>query len=337
MKVSTIITAYNLEKYISEAIDSVLKQTRPADEIIVVDDCSSDNTANIIKSYGAKVQYLKMPVNSGGLSTTFYGLQHSSGDIATFLDGDDTWMPEKIEYVLALFEQYENMVIVSHDYQRVTAKLEPINYQDDTQENIERILTKTNDPVEQSELFKESILAKLGYWGGSAYSLRKKYIDLDAFENWRRSFQYIRNTYLDLVLPTFILVNHPDVMVGYVPKKLFNYRIHTNNTSGNNIPTIEAARKALSMGYRTTEATYGLIKDIPAYNAYARKQELFITEYEYLEDIYCNRKMAAWKKYLQLFKQLWNWPLRIKELKRIMIATIFGPTIFLKLKSRVSK
>jgi glycosyltransferase involved in cell wall biosynthesis len=333
-RTSVIITAYNLEKFISEAINSVLSQTVKPDEIFVVDDCSTDHTASVIASFGSSVRYLKMSENSGGLSATFYGLRHATGDIVLFLDGDDVWMPEKIESVLPLYNQYPDMGIVSHDYVRVDADRKPINFTDDTQQNIKRILKTWQTVEEQSEAFKESILAKKGYWGGSAYSLRRSFIDIELFENWKNSFQHIRNTYLDLVLPTFILLHRPEIMVGYVPEKLFEYRIHASNTSGNKIPSVDAAKKALRMGYCTTTATHGMISGKKEYKGYAHRQSLQIKEYEYLADVYDNKKLAALKKFIHLARNYWNRRQLVKEAQRFGVSFLLGPKTFLYLKNK---
>ena len=55
MRISTVITLYNLEKYIDDAIQSVLRQTRQSDEIIVVDDCSTDGSADVVNKYRDRV------------------------------------------------------------------------------------------------------------------------------------------------------------------------------------------------------------------------------------------------------------------------------------------
>lgn len=334
MTSSVIITAYNLEKYIREAIESVLEQTRKPEEIIVVDDCSTDTTADIIKSFGDKVQYLKMPKNSGGLSATFHGLQHAKGDILFFLDGDDYWMEEKIETVMPFFEQHPRMGIMSHDYIRVSSTGKLIDVIDDTQENIASILQGFHTLELQSEAFKESILAKKGYWGGSAYSLRRSLVDVEKFEAWRTTFPFIRNTYLDLVLPTFILIHHPATLVGYVHKKLFAYRRHELNTSGNTTANVDAAKKALRMGYCTTLATCGMLQQKKEYEPFAAYQGFYITEYEYLDAVYDNKKIEACKKFLYLSKNFWNRRQIMKEAKRLGITVFLGPRVFLYLKSK---
>lgn len=334
MTTSVVITAYNLEKFVGEAITSVLQQTRKPNEIIVVDDCSTDGTAAVVATFGEAVRYYRMPQNSGGLTATFCGLCQATGDVVLFLDGDDLWMPEKIESVLPLFENNPAMGIVSHDYIRVDANRKPQHYKDDTQKNIEQILRTCPTAAAQSEAFKESILAKRGYWGGSAYSLRKSVVDVAKFEAWRSAFPYIRNTYLDLVLPTFILVNHPETMVGYVHKKLFEYRIHDNNTSGNKIPDVGAAKKALRMGHCTTLGTYGLIKGREGFEDHVRKQGLHIMEYEYLDNLYDNKKWSAIKKFFFLSRHFWTRPQLIKETQRLAISILFGPKTFLHLKNK---
>jgi glycosyltransferase involved in cell wall biosynthesis len=335
MTTSVIITAYNLEKYIGAAIESVLAQTQKPDEIIIIDDDSNDRTAAIIALYSNEVSYYKMQHNSGGLSTTFYGVKQAKGDILLFLDGDDVWMPEKIESVLPLFQQFTEMAVVSHDYVRVDANRKPFEFKDDTQKNIMRILERFHTVEEQSEAYKDSILGKRGYWGGSAYAVRRKFIDIEMFEAWKNSFPFIRNTYLDLVLPTFIIVNRPDVMIGYVHKKLFEYRIHANNTSGNRIPDIKAAKKALRMGHCTTLATHGLLKEKKSFIMYAERQALAVMEYEYLVDIYDSKKIVSAKKFIYLSRKYWKTKQMLKEAQRFLIAAFFGPKMFLYLKNKL--
>jgi len=91
MKVSIIITCFNLEKYISRAINSCLNQTMHEDEfeIIVVDDGSQDNSWNIIKSYGKIIRAIKIEKNSGVALASNKGILISKGENIVRVDGDD--------------------------------------------------------------------------------------------------------------------------------------------------------------------------------------------------------------------------------------------------------
>ena len=95
MKISVVIPAYNAEKHIARAIDSVLAQTRPADEVIVVDDGSTDATAEVVRSYGDKVIFLQQE-NAGVSVARNAAIEAATGDWIAFLDADDEWLPEKL-------------------------------------------------------------------------------------------------------------------------------------------------------------------------------------------------------------------------------------------------
>ena len=93
--VSVIIPAFNSERYIADAIDSVLQQDYPALEIWVVDDGSTDNTQNIVRSYGDKVRLLSQQ-NKGSAVARNQGIRHAQGKYIAFLDADDVWHKNKI-------------------------------------------------------------------------------------------------------------------------------------------------------------------------------------------------------------------------------------------------
>ena len=95
MKISIVLTAYNVEKYIGEAIESCLNQTYKDLEIIIVDDCSTDNTKNLIKSYVEKnkdiIKLIENDVNKGAGLARRIGIQNTTGEYVLILDGDD-WL-----------------------------------------------------------------------------------------------------------------------------------------------------------------------------------------------------------------------------------------------------
>jgi glycosyltransferase involved in cell wall biosynthesis len=96
MTIACVIPTYNSAHLLRRAIDSVLAQTRRVDEVIVVDDGSTDNTREVVASYGSSVQYFYQE-NKGGGSARNHGVEHSKSDWIAFLDADDEWLPTKIE------------------------------------------------------------------------------------------------------------------------------------------------------------------------------------------------------------------------------------------------
>lgn len=97
--VSIIMPSYNTAEYISASIDSVLAQTYTDWELIIVDDCSTDNTDEIVKGYlnDERIRYIKNEKNSGAAVSRNRALREAKGKWIAFLDSDDLWEPEKLE------------------------------------------------------------------------------------------------------------------------------------------------------------------------------------------------------------------------------------------------
>lgn len=98
--VSVVIPCYNAEKFIHQAVASVLKQTYPNIEILVVDDGSTDSSLSILQSLSQNIRILIHPgyINKGVSFTRKLGIQESLGELIAFLDADDYWEPTKISY-----------------------------------------------------------------------------------------------------------------------------------------------------------------------------------------------------------------------------------------------
>jgi glycosyltransferase involved in cell wall biosynthesis len=95
MKISVVIPVHNTERYVAASIDSVLAQTRPPDEIIVVDDGSTDRTAAVLDTFGARIAVVRQ-AQSGSSAALNAGIARASGDMLAFNDADDLWQPEKL-------------------------------------------------------------------------------------------------------------------------------------------------------------------------------------------------------------------------------------------------
>ena len=114
--VSIIMPSYNTAKFISKTIESVLEQTYKNWELLIVDDCSTDNTDEIVSKYDDdRIIYLKNKKNSGAAVSRNKALKNAKGKWIAFLDSDDLWLPEKLERQLKFMVQ-NNYAFTYHEY-----------------------------------------------------------------------------------------------------------------------------------------------------------------------------------------------------------------------------
>ena len=104
--VSIIMPSYNTGRFISETIESVLVQTYSNWELIIVDDCSTDNTDEVVKNYLSddRIHYIKNEINSGAAVSRNRALREANGKWIAFLDSDDLWEPDKLNKQIAFME-----------------------------------------------------------------------------------------------------------------------------------------------------------------------------------------------------------------------------------------
>lgn len=113
--ISVILPTYNRRQYICDAIDSVLAQTSPVHEIVVVDDGSSDDTAGLLKSrYGGTLRYIAQK-NLGPAAARNRGMREASGTHFAFLDSDDVWLPAKTELQCSFLRQHADVEFIFGD------------------------------------------------------------------------------------------------------------------------------------------------------------------------------------------------------------------------------
>ena len=119
--VSVIIPVYNGEKYIRDAIESVLNQTYKNFEIVVADDGSTDNTVEILKEYGDKIRW-KSQENKGPASAKKFGTSMAKGEYLAYLDSDDIFLPDKLELQVNYLDKHSEVGLVYSDYYQVNEK-----------------------------------------------------------------------------------------------------------------------------------------------------------------------------------------------------------------------
>ena len=105
--VSVIMPSYNTASFVAESVNSVLQQTYQNWELLIVDDCSSDNSEAVLtelSSRDSRIRYFKLPVNQGSAIARNFALEKAQGRYIAFLDSDDLWVPEKLDVQISAME-----------------------------------------------------------------------------------------------------------------------------------------------------------------------------------------------------------------------------------------
>ena len=125
--VSIITPVYNAEMFLSDTIKSVQNQTYKNWEMLLVDDCSKDNSAQIIKEfqkYDDRIKYIKLKKNSGASVSRNEGIRNAKGRFIAFVDSDDIWKPEKLEVqVKYMLENNLGFTFTSYRYMKEDGEL----------------------------------------------------------------------------------------------------------------------------------------------------------------------------------------------------------------------
>lgn len=125
--VSIITPVYNAERFLSDTIKSVQNQTYKNWEILLIDDCSKDNSAQIIKEfqkYDNRIKYIKLKKNSGASASRNEGIRNAKGRFIAFVDSDDIWKPEKLEIQIKyMLKENVGFTFTSYRYMKENGEL----------------------------------------------------------------------------------------------------------------------------------------------------------------------------------------------------------------------
>ena len=123
VEVSVIMPVHNTERYVAQAIRSVLEQTFRNWELLVIDDCSTDGSAALIESLAerdARIRYLRTKASSGSPAVPRnLGIEHAKGKYIAFLDSDDVWLADKLERQIRLFRNPDTAIVYSN-YEKIS-------------------------------------------------------------------------------------------------------------------------------------------------------------------------------------------------------------------------
>ncbi len=212
-KVSVIIPLYNRGQFIAQTVQSVLDQTYPNIDLIIVDDGSADNSREVLQQFADKIKLLEHPgrVNKGQSAAINLGIQSSESKYVAILDSDDLFAPEKIALQVDYLEKNQDVGLVYGNGCAIDEhgkKLYPI-YEDGHQENSdpERILMDCYFLLPNNSLVRRKVLEKVG-----------------GFDEALRSAQDH-----DMAIRVAEVTK-----LAYIDKELFYYRRHGDSISVNN-------------------------------------------------------------------------------------------------------
>lgn len=116
--ISVIIPTYNRRDLILRSVESVLCQTYPVQEVIIADDCSSDDTEKVVKQIkDSRIRYCRLPQNRGAGGARNFGVEQARFDWIAFHDSDDVWRKEKIEKQMRYYEQHPDCNLIYCAYE----------------------------------------------------------------------------------------------------------------------------------------------------------------------------------------------------------------------------
>lgn len=136
-RISIALATYNGEAYIQKQMESLLNQTRPADEVIVIDDCSTDATVKLVtqflEDHALRNWKLYQNKENQGYKRNFYhALEYTTGDFIFLCDQDDFWLPQKLEVMECICEKREDILSLSSSFRMVDPKGNPLDQKEAT-------------------------------------------------------------------------------------------------------------------------------------------------------------------------------------------------------------
>lgn len=212
--VSIIMPTYNCGKFIAETLDSVKAQTYQNWEVVIVDDCSTDNTKQVVDTYIAndpRIKYYCLETNSGAAVARTKAMELADGQYIAFLDSDDLWTPDKLEKQLA-FMRDNDYAFSCTAYEQIDEEGKPLNKVIKTIKKTDYNRLLLDCPVGNSTVMYD--VSKMGKF--QVPNIRKRNDDA---------------LWLTMLKKEKYIYGMPDI--------LMQYRIRANSISGNKFKVIK--------------------------------------------------------------------------------------------------
>jgi len=275
--VSVIIPVYNGTNFLGQAIESVLSQSYPHFELIVVDDGSTDQTWSIIEAYGSRLRGLRKE-NGGVASALNLGIQKAKGDYIAWLSHDDLFLPNKLERQIEFLRSYSHFKACYSDYY-------------DIDEN-GMLIKGITCPWYPRQIALQKMFAD-AYINGSTMLIERSCFDDIGLLN--TLYRYVQDTEMWLR----ILSKYE---VGRVPENLLKYRRHPGQGSKNKVIQLET-----QVMYQSVFETMGISTLLPHLVSLAQKPETIARSYEWFGDQMTKRYLLRFAR-VQYKKSVSLWP-----------------------------
>ncbi|SDW60218.1 glycosyltransferase family 2 protein [Marinobacter mobilis] len=215
---SIVVPIYNCESKIAETIDSIISEMSDCDELLLIDDCSSDSTPNVVQNYlGNNIKYFCLDENSGGPSAPRnYGIEKAIGEYVVLFDSDDIMMPGKLNLTEQAFNRFPIANLVFTNFNTIDESGEMIESNFLVKYDfIKNICYKSDDKfiyIDTPTNLRQ--LAKANYIGTSGVAIRRKLFDVispfdsllkngDDYDMWLRISRISPFVFVDEILHSY--------------------------------------------------------------------------------------------------------------------------------------
>lgn len=269
--ISVALATYNGEKYVEQQLQSILNQTRSVDEIIVVDDCSQDNTVEIVKqvlsSASCDIKIVQNEQNLGYKKNFHKAVSFCRGDFVFLCDQDDYWHQDKVSRMMTVLENDEKMLCLASSFSLIDGNGHSKVEEDNplfSNHNLYRV------PVKKGSLVQvpfDEMLIQNGFQG-CALCIKRPIVDL-----------FVHH-FTDQLFHDWLINLYASMMDGFyfLNEELFDYRIHEKNTIGivedEGLNKMERLKKTNTLHQRTLFAK-SCINQIDLLNAQKVQVEFY--------------------------------------------------------------
>jgi len=210
-KLSVALTTYNHEKYIATALDSIIAQNLQVPyEIVIGNDCSKDNTEDIIKTYQTKypdlIRNLPRPVNLGYVRNFDETMQACEGEYIAIFDGDDIMLPNKLNKQIEMLDKHPEYVMIGHDARA---------FESETGKTIRYVTPR----FKKDEYTIEDLIVESSFFANSSKVFRKSAYPPTGIDN---QLYAIGDWYITIEIAK-------KGKIGYIHENLVEYRVHNQS------------------------------------------------------------------------------------------------------------